>query len=136
MFDIIVREFIEEVMGMCLDNEIESYEIPGVIVKMLLEIGDYGDTQKLFEEITEDCNLDPYGNAINQVEVFEEVYNEIKIYFDREVENLTYKYQDAGLSYKDAKKRALGTEYLKHIIAMLRVLNELIIETKEHYEVV
>ena len=53
MFDIIIREFIEEVMGMCLDNEIESYEIPGVIVKMLLEIGDYGDTQKLFEEITE-----------------------------------------------------------------------------------
>lgn len=131
MFDVIIEGFIEEIMGMCLDNQIESNEIPGIMVKMLLEIGDDGDTEKIFEELTQDCNLDPHGNLVNQSEIYEFVYNEMTIHLDEEIATITYKYQDAGYSYDEAKQRALNTGYIKHLSAIVRVLDKIIEDIKE-----
>lgn len=131
MFDVIIEGFIEEIMGMCLDNQIESNEIPEIMVKMLLEIGDDGDMEKIFEELTQDCDIDPYGNAVNQLEIYESVYNEITIHLDKEFATITCKYQDAGYSYDEAKQRALNTDYIQHLSAIVRVLDKIIEDIQE-----
>ena len=136
MFSVIVEGFIEEIMGKCLEKEIDSNEIPGIIVKMLLQIEDEGNIERIFEELTEDCNLDPYDNEVDQSEIYESVYNEMKIHLDKELENLTYKYQDAGLPYYEAKDRASNTEYIKQLKAIVKVLDNIATELKEELQCV
>ena len=66
-----IKSFIEEIMGMCLDNNIESNEIPNIIMQMVLKVGDNGDIEKIFDEITQECSIDLYENAVNQLEIYE-----------------------------------------------------------------
>lgn len=134
MFTDIIKSFIEEVMGMCLDNNIESNEIPDIIMQMVLKVGDDGDVQKVFDEITQECNIDPYGNAVNQLEIYEVVYNDMANYLQRETDSATYKYQDVGLSYGDALNRAKGTIYIKHLENIVKAIDDLIEEFKEEYD--
>ena len=134
MFTDIIKSFIEEVMGMCLDNNIDSSEIPDIIMQMVLKVGDDGDVQKVFDEITQDCKIDLYGNAVNQLEIYEVIYNDMANYLRSETDSATYKYQDAGLSYEDALNRAKGTVYIKHLENIVKAIDSLIEEFKEEYD--
>ena len=134
MFTDIIKSFIEEVMGMCLDNNIDSNEIPDIIMQMVLKVGDDGDVQKVFDEITQECKIDLYGNAVNQLEIYEVVYSDMANYLQSETDSATYKYQDAGLSYEDALNRAKGTIYIKHLENIVKAIDSLIEEFKEEYD--
>ena len=130
----IIKSFIEEIMGMCLDNNIESNEIPNIIMQMILKVGDDGDIEKIFDEITQECNIDPYENAVNQLEIYEVIYNDMANYLQSETDSATYKYQDAGLSYGDALNRAKSTNYIKHLENIVKAIDDLIEEFKEEYD--
>ena len=130
----IIKSFIEEIMGMCLDNNIESNEIPNIIMQLVLKVGDNGDIEKIFDEITQECNIDPYENAVNQLEIYEVIYNDMANYLQSETDSATYKYQDAGLSYGDALNRAKSTNYIKHLENIVKAIDDLIEEFKEEYD--
>ena len=129
-----IKSFIEEIMGMCLDNNIDSNEIPNIIMQMVLKVGDNGDIEKIFDEITQECSIDLYENAVNQLEIYEAIYDDMTNYLQSETDSATYKYQDAGLSYGDALNRAKSTNYIKHLENIVKAIDDLIEEFKEEYD--
>jgi len=131
MSDFIVKKFIEEIMERCVDKEIDSGEVPSIITKMLLEVQDEGSIDEIFDDITENCNIDPYGEAeVHKSEILEHVLNEITIYSEDKLKDITYKYQDAGYEYYEAEARATQTEYVKQLRTIGRVLTEMVEEAR------
>ena len=130
----IIKSFIEEIMGMCLDNNIDSNEIPNIIMQMVLKVGDNGDIEKIFDEITQECSIDLYENAVNQLEIYEAIDDDMTNYLQSETDSATYKYQGAGLSYGDALNRAKSTNYIKHLENIVKAIDDLIEEFKEEYD--
>ena len=132
MSDIIVKNFIEEIMERCIDKEIESGEVPSIVAKMLLEVQDESSIDEVFDEITENCGINPYGDTeCHRLEILEHVLNEVVIYSEDQLKDITYKYQDAGYDYYEAEARAKQTEYIKQLNTIEKVLTEMVDEARE-----
>ena len=129
MSDVIVKSFIEEIMDRCVDKEIDSGEVPSIITKMLLEVQDESSIDEIFDEITENCSIDPYGDTeTHKLDILEHVLNEVTIYSAEQLKNITYKYQDVGYDYYEAEERAKQTEYMKQLKTIENVLTEMVDE--------